>query len=696
MASRRSAPHAQTATWVRAWRSRRGPCSYISGRSTSTDRGDPSSPRTSTTWPMLSSSLWSVGAREGGTRDDAGREGDAAQASDRPFGGLDHLRARPRHDLAHVPRTARRHHGSGGRDRGRWRERDHDEQGDDPGRRVGLLADDLARVAALGEREPRRRPSRGRADRGGGGGARARRRRRRAVHGARRGDRARDDRHPGERRARVCGSGHAVHRRGGVPDHVCDGRGAQGAVRVRVPAAQRAPVCRARRGHREDELAGRPRVLRQARRDRERHPGGPRGRLASGGQGTALADAGGGRGGRDRLLGWGGQFYATPARGEHPGPRARDPRAVGRGQGIRGAFEGVGGPLMRAAFMTDVNAVEVRDTDAPRLEPGGAILKVEACGICGTDARTFFNGDPRAPSPWVLGHEPVGILEEVGPDADLPPGVAKGDRVFLGSILTCGECRWCLDGFQNLCEYHLLYGFDPFPRAYAEGAGAPPIATKNLIPLPEDLASDLATVADPFACALNGVEMLDVQLGDTVVILGTGPIGCWQAVMCRDRGASRIYMTDVKADRLKVALDVVGHVVDGSWVTGEGDDGVGEVLSRTDGRGAERVSVAAPSKQAQQAALEMAAKRARIVYFAGLPKHDPVSPLDMNQLHYKELAMLGAYGATHRQYPITMDYLDRKQEELARVVTHRFPLEEIGQAFETIRAGTGLKMVILP
>ena len=351
---------------------------------------------------------------------------------------------------------------------------------------------------------------------------------------------------------------------------------------------------------------------------------------------------------------------------------------------------------MRAAFMTDVNAVEVREDAAePELEARGAILRVEACGICGTDARTFFNGDPKAPFPWQLGHEPVGTLEAVGVDAELPEGISQGDRVFLGSILTCGACRWCVEGFQNLCEHHLLYGYDPFPGAYAELAGVPPIATKNLIRLPAELPSDLATVADPFACALNGIEQLDIRTGDTVVILGTGPIGCWQAVMARDRGASKVFMTDVSGERLKIALAAIGQAIDDAWVAGE-DNGVQEVLDRTAGQGAERVSVAAPAKPAQQAALEMAAKRAKVVYFAGLPKHDPVSPLDMNQLHYKELTILGAYGATHRQYRITMDYLDRKQDELAAVVTHRWPLDRIDEAFETIRSGTGLKMVIVP
>jgi len=343
--------------------------------------------------------------------------------------------------------------------------------------------------------------------------------------------------------------------------------------------------------------------------------------------------------------------------------------------------------------MHDVEVAKVEDVGEPALDPAGAILRVEACGICGTDARTFFNGDPRAPAPWVLGHEPVGVLVEVGPDADLPPGVSKGDRVFLGSILTCGECRWCREGFQNLCVRHELYGYEPYPGAYAELAAVPPIATKNLFSLPHDLPSDLATVADPFACALNGVEVADIQLGDTVVILGAGPIGCWQTLLARDRGAARVFLSDINRERLDLALEVVGRFVDEAWVAGEGAD---EVLSRTDGAGAERVIVAAPSKRAQQDALEMAGKRARVVYFAGLPKHDSVSPLDMNQLHYKELAVLGAYGATHRQYRITMDYLNRRREDLAPIVTHRFPLDRITEAFATIRSGAGLKMVMLP
>lgn len=350
---------------------------------------------------------------------------------------------------------------------------------------------------------------------------------------------------------------------------------------------------------------------------------------------------------------------------------------------------------MKAAFMHDVEMVKVEETAEPALDPAGAILRVEACGICGTDARTFFNGDPRAPAPWILGHEPVGYVERVGDDAELPPGIDEGSRVFLGSILTCGECRWCLAGHQNMCIRHELYGYRPHPGAFATYAAVPPIAMKNLVGLPENLPSDLATVADPFACALNGVEVLDPDYGDTVVIMGAGPIGCMQAALVRDRGVARVYLIDVGRERLEIALDVVGSHVDEAWVP-DADNGVERVMELTDGAGADRVIVAAPSKDAQRAALELAAVRARVVYFAGLPKADPMTPFDANQLHYKELAVLGSYGANARQYRVTMDYLERRRDELHRLVTHRFPLDRVDEGFATIRAGLGLKVVIEP
>ena len=345
--------------------------------------------------------------------------------------------------------------------------------------------------------------------------------------------------------------------------------------------------------------------------------------------------------------------------------------------------------------MQDVGVVEVQDVPEPELDPAGAMLRVQACGICGTDARTFFNGDPRAPTPWLLGHEPVGILEEAGPQAALPLKVSPGNRVFLASILTCQQCKYCLEGRQNICKREELYGYRPHRGAYAEFAAIPPIAVRNIFPVPADLPSYLATVADPLACALNGVEILDPRIGDSVVIIGGGPIGCMQAALVRNRGAGRIYLLESSRDRLELALSVIGQFVDDAWVP-EPDNGAEAVLRRTEGRGAERVMVAAPSAAAQQAALVMAGRGSRVVYFAGLPKSRPVIDFDANQLHYKELSVHGAYGATPRQYRIALDLLERQRGYLERIVTHQVALEHIDQAFQAIKDGSGLKAVILP
>jgi L-iditol 2-dehydrogenase len=267
--------------------------------------------------------------------------------------------------------------------------------------------------------------------------------------------------------------------------------------------------------------------------------------------------------------------------------------------------------------------------------------------------------------------------------------------VFLGSILTCGECRPCLEGRQNLCRHHGLYGYDPYPGAYAERAAVPRIALRNLYPLPSHLPSDLATTADPFACALNGIEIAGIRMGDTVVILGAGPIGCVQALMARSSGAGVVLLGDVSEGRRRLADQVVGDAVDEIFDPGE-DNGVAFVEQATAGEGAERVIVAAPAKPAQQAALRMGGPGARVVYFAGLPKHSPTVEFDANEMHYKELAVLGAYGATPRQYRITLAWLERERDRAERIVTHSLPLERIADGFNAIKSGEGLKIVIRP
>ena len=199
-----------------------------------------------------------------------------------------------------------------------------------------------------------------------------------------------------------------------------------------------------------------------------------------------------------------------------------DPRALDGREGARGIEPGA-----------DLDARRLHDGRRRRRGPWRRrrslssirrrLLRVEACGICGTDARTFFNGDPKAPPPWQLGHEPVGVLEQVGPEADLPPGVTRGDRVFLGSILTCGECRVVHRGVPEPLRAPPAVRIRPVPGRVRGDRGRPADRDEEPDTAPHDLPSDLATVADPFACALNGIEQLDVRLGDTVVILGTRP-----------------------------------------------------------------------------------------------------------------------------------------------------------------------------
>jgi L-iditol 2-dehydrogenase len=174
----------------------------------------------------------------------------------------------------------------------------------------------------------------------------------------------------------------------------------------------------------------------------------------------------------------------------------------------------------------------------------GALVRVTACGICGTDVRTFYNGDRRISPPWVLGHEISGELVEVGPraaDEVAALGIELEDLVHCISTLWCGRCRLCRSGNEHLCGNGGLMGFD-YQGAYAELVAIPQVALKNLFRIPDGLSDVHATFADPLSDAICGHKDLDIGLEQHVVVIGAGPVGTAHVALALAQGADLVYL----------------------------------------------------------------------------------------------------------------------------------------------------------
>ena len=197
---------------------------------------------------------------------------------------------------------------------------------------------------------------------------------------------------------------------------------------------------------------------------------------------------------------------------------------------------------MRAAIWDGPGEMSIGDVADASCPPAGVLLRVTACGICGTDVRTFYNGDRRVTAPWVLGHEISGELIEIGAAAAeevAQSGLSVGDRVHCISTLWCGRCRLCRSGNEHLCVNGELMGFD-HQGAYAETVAIPQIALKNLFRIPDGLSDVHATFADPLSDAICGHKDIAVSLDDTVVVIGAGPVGTAHALIARLEGAGRV------------------------------------------------------------------------------------------------------------------------------------------------------------
>jgi len=343
---------------------------------------------------------------------------------------------------------------------------------------------------------------------------------------------------------------------------------------------------------------------------------------------------------------------------------------------------------LKAVRFYDKQDIRIEDIDVPKPEAGGLLVKIEACTICGTDLKMYHKGNPRIKPPQTIGHEFVGNIVEIGKGTD---GFSVGERVTMATSISCGGCSVCRSGCTNRCENLKPISYD-YPGAFAEYIAIPPqgVAGGNVVKVPDSLG-DLAALAEPTSCAINSQILAGVKMGDTVVILGCGPLGAIHAQVAKANGATQIIVTQRSDKRLKLAemLDVDAIIN----VTKE--DPIDAVMRLTDGVGADVAIVTAPDATAQEQAFSMVCKGGMVNLFASLPAGASDLTIDSRLIHYRELFLSGASDSTPYHVELAVKLLDQGYIPES-IITHELPIDNFIEGLTLMTKGTCFKVKIQP
>lgn len=345
---------------------------------------------------------------------------------------------------------------------------------------------------------------------------------------------------------------------------------------------------------------------------------------------------------------------------------------------------------MKAAVLEDLENIVIKEVKTPQARQGEVLVRVRSCAVCGSDIRIYHRGNPRVKPPQIIGHEIAGEVVEVGSGVK---GFKVGDRVALGADVPCGTCNFCRNGLGNNCPINYAIGYQ-FQGGFAEYIPLNELTVKYgpLHKIPDGLSFDEASLAEPLACCINGYELANLTLGDTVVIIGAGPVGLMLVELAKNMGADRVILSQRSRERLEMAQRFSADVI----ISTSEEDFVSRVMEETQGQGADVVMVACANPSAQEDALKVVGHRGRVNFFGGLPPGSSKIRIDSNLIHYKECFVLGSHGSVPRQHKLALDILAEGKVEGKDLITHHFALEDIKEAFEVAEGHKGLKVIVNP
>ncbi|NOZ49429.1 MAG: alcohol dehydrogenase catalytic domain-containing protein [Chloroflexi bacterium] len=346
---------------------------------------------------------------------------------------------------------------------------------------------------------------------------------------------------------------------------------------------------------------------------------------------------------------------------------------------------------MKAAFLTGPRTLEVREIPEPVCPEDGLVLKIGACGVCGSDLRRWKKGPPEGVESYTPGHEIAGEIIAVG---DQMTRFQVGDRLAVAPDIHCGHCWYCERGMVNLCDTLRFIGITPdIPGGFAEQMVLTHDILENGIvhKMPADMSFRLGALAEPLSSVIAAHDKAGTSLDDVVVILGAGPIGCLHIMVAKARGAQVIVSQPSEVRRAAAARFQPEALVDPF-----NQDLVAFVREYTGGLGASIAICANPMAATHAQAVELTRKAGRIVLFGGLARANPMTTLDGNRIHYGEQEVVGAFSYHPTKHETAVSLLHRHIFPAENLITHTFTLDDIAQAFETAASGAGLKVLVQP
>ncbi|MEM2953500.1 MAG: zinc-dependent dehydrogenase [Candidatus Bathyarchaeia archaeon] len=338
---------------------------------------------------------------------------------------------------------------------------------------------------------------------------------------------------------------------------------------------------------------------------------------------------------------------------------------------------------MKAAVYYSQREIRIEDIPVPEISHGEALVEMKACGVCGSDLMSWYL-ENRAP--LVLGHEPSGVIVEIGSGVE---AFNVGDKVFVHHHVACLKCYYCMRGDYTLCEQ--FHETKIVPGGFAQYFKVPaPNLMLDTLKIPESMSFEEATLIEPVGCCLRALKKCKIQKGEAVAIVGAGTTGIIHVALSKIFGAEKTIVSDLIDFRLKVAEKFGADVV----VNPENADLTEVVMAETSGRGVDLAIVTAPSLEAYKAGLNICRKGGKLCVFAPT---DPGNYLEISpkQLFFSELQIIPSYSTSHVETREALELIKSGKINVKELITHRFTLDDTAQAFKTaLEDKESLKVVV--